>query len=183
MPLELPVFRYHPDPIATGFVKPSGDRCVCCGQSRGHIYVGPIYAEEEHEEDICPWCIADGSAHEQLGAEFTDRAAVGDFGKGEPVSAAITAEVAHRTPGFSGWQQERWITCCEDAAAFIGTAGHAEVLRHGAPLIESLRQDLGWDEGPEWQNYLRALTTKDEPTAYLFRCLHCNRVTGYSDFT
>jgi uncharacterized protein CbrC (UPF0167 family) len=183
MALSLPVFRYHPDPLATGMVKASGDRCVCCGQSRGFMYVGPVYAEEDHEEEICPWCIADGSAHEQLGAEFTDAAAVGDFGKGEAVPAAVVNEVALKTPGFSGWQQERWLTCCGDAAAFIGVAGAGEVAAHGPGLAEMLRKDLGWEDGPDWQNYLRALSTNDEPTAYLFRCLHCNRVTGYSDFT
>jgi uncharacterized protein CbrC (UPF0167 family) len=183
MPVAVPPFRYHPDPIATGVIAPSENRCVCCGQSRGHIYLGPVYAEEEHEEDICPWCIADGSAHEQLGAEFTDAAAVADFGKGDSVPAAVVDEVAFRTPGFSGWQQERWLTCCGDAAAFIGSAGADEVKAHGRDLIEALRKDLGWDEGPEWQDYLDALSTKDEPTAYLFRCLHCNKVTGYTDFT
>jgi uncharacterized protein CbrC (UPF0167 family) len=179
----LPVFRYHPDPIATGSVVASQGRCVCCGQSRGHIYTGPVYAEEEHQDDICPWCISDGSAHEQLGAEFTDRAAVGDFGKGEAVPAAVADEVANRTPGFDGWQQERWATCCGDAAAFIGRAGAEDVAAHGPQLLEVLRKDLGWDDGPEWEKYHRALDINDEPTAYLFRCLHCNKVTGYSDFT
>lgn len=184
MAAPLPIFRYHPDPVATGSLKASADRCVCCGQSRGYIYTGPVYAEQEHEEDICPWCIADGSAHEQLGAEFTDRAAVGDNeGKWPPVSAAVAEEVAYRTPGFSGWQQERWVTCCDDAAAFIGRAGTKEVAVHGPALAEALRNELGWDDGPDWQNYYRALSSNDEPTAYLFRCLHCNKVNGYSDFT
>lgn len=179
----LPKFRYHPDPVATGSLKPSTQTCVCCGQARGFIYTGPVLAADEHEEDICPWCIADGSAHDKLDAEFTDRAAVGDSGKWAKVPAAVADEVAFRTPGFAGWQQERWFTCCGDAALFLGRAGFAEVSAHGPALATALRAELGWDEGPEWQKYLRALSLNDEPTAYLFRCAHCQQINGYSDFT
>ncbi|MCP4306259.1 MAG: CbrC family protein [bacterium] len=40
---ELPSFRYHPDPIATGSIRPS-DEAVCrrCSRNRGFIYVGPV---------------------------------------------------------------------------------------------------------------------------------------------
>jgi hypothetical protein len=49
---ELPPFRYHPDPLATGAVKPSPIRCVCCGQQRGFVYVGPVYGEAELHESF-----------------------------------------------------------------------------------------------------------------------------------
>jgi uncharacterized protein CbrC (UPF0167 family) len=75
--VELPTFRYHPDPIGTESVELSDAECVRCEQARGAIYVGPVYAEDELDESICPWCIADGSAHEEFDAEFTDAAGVG----------------------------------------------------------------------------------------------------------
>ncbi|MBQ0974293.1 CbrC family protein [Streptomyces sp. RK31] len=28
----LPSFRHHPDPVATGSIRASTDRCVCCGR-------------------------------------------------------------------------------------------------------------------------------------------------------
>ena len=37
----------------------------------------------------------------------------------ESVSDEIVAEVAYRTPGFTGWQQERWFTHCA-AGEFLG---------------------------------------------------------------
>ena len=43
-----------------------------CGESRGFIYSGPVYGQEELDSSICPWCIADGSAAEKFDAEFTD---------------------------------------------------------------------------------------------------------------
>jgi uncharacterized protein CbrC (UPF0167 family) len=180
---QLPLFRCHPDPLGTGSIKASDNECVCCHQARGYIYTGSVYGEDDHEEDLCPWCIADGSAHERLAVEFVDAAGVGGYGKWAAVPRAVVDEVAYRTPGFAGWQQERWFTCCNDAAVFLGPMGHKEVVALGPEAVELIRRDLGWDDGPEWQNYLRALTKVGDPTAYLFRCSHCQKLGGYSDFT
>ena len=64
--MVLPTFKYHPDPVATGNVVQSDTECVCCGKARGFIYAGPVYAIEEYDHCICPWCIADGSAMKNL---------------------------------------------------------------------------------------------------------------------
>ena len=112
MSAALPSFTYHPDPLGTGSVVKSSTVCLSCSKSRGYIYVGPVYSVDELDECICPWCISDGSAHNKFDAEFTDAAGVGG-GCRQPgqVDSKIIEEVAYRTPGFSGWQQERWLTC------------------------------------------------------------------------
>jgi uncharacterized protein CbrC (UPF0167 family) len=97
----LPQFTYHPDPVATGSIKLSGTVCICCEKARGYIYTGPVYAGEELDEQICPWCIADGSAAERFGAEFTDAAGVAS-GLWPAVPDSVVEEVSRRTPGFSG---------------------------------------------------------------------------------
>lgn len=118
--MTLPTFRYHPDPIATGSVATSGAVCRACNRARGYIYTGPVYAEIELEDALCPWCIADGSAAARFTAEFVDPAGVGDYGRWDAVPAAVVDEDAKRTPAFTGWQQERWWTHCGDAAMFLG---------------------------------------------------------------
>ena len=178
---QLPTFRFHPDPLGTGSIQPAEVECVCCGETRGYVYVGPVYAEDEYEECICPWCIASGRAHDELDAEFTDYDGVGGYGADVP--DASRDEVAFRTPGFAGWQQERWWVHCGEAAAFIGRAGAQEVLGHGNTTVEHLRRDLGWEPGERFDRYVRALDANGQPTAYLFRCLRCAEVGGYSDFT
>src|SRR4051794_37044508 len=122
----LPIFKYHPDPIATGSIEPSRTPCVCCGRSRGYVYSGPVYARKEYLDCICPWCIADGSAHEKLDASFHDKEGIGS-GMWDDVPEEVTEEIAYRTPGFSGLQQEQWWTHCHDTAQFLGCAGHAEL--------------------------------------------------------
>jgi uncharacterized protein CbrC (UPF0167 family) len=116
---ELPQFKYHPSPLSTGAIEDSDAVCECCGRARGFVYRGPVYCEAE-VHDVCPWCIADGAAHAKWGAEFTDGAAVGGYGKWCGVPEEVRQEVARRTPGFSTIQEARWWTHCGDAAEFVG---------------------------------------------------------------
>ena len=101
---------------------------------------------------------------------------------GASLPAEIIAEVVQRTPGFSGWQQQHWPTHCGDACAFIGCAGYDDILGYGSPsLVDSLRSDMEMS-ADEFQDYLASLNAKTGPTAYVFRCLHCGVLLGYSDF-
>ena len=179
--MTLPTFKYHPDPLATGSVIQSDDECICCEQARGYIYVGPVFATEEYDQCICPWCIFDGSAHAKLEASFTDEDGVGGGGMWDEVPDAVVEEVAFRTPGFSGWQQEQWWTHCGDAAQFIGRAGQKELKALGPQAIAAIQDSTGLPDGPEWDGFFAALTKDGSPTAYVFRCTKCGTLGGYQD--
>lgn len=165
---ELPVFRYHPDPVATGAIRENHAlACPCCGLLTGWIYATTPYGPGDPPADLCPWCIADGSAARQFGADF-----VSDI-VGE-VPASVADEVHLRTPGFISWQGEQWLTHCGDAAAFLGPAGWEE-LKH-LPDARAALRDEGCDDATQ------ALMRKDgDLTAYLFRCLHCDRHLACAD--
>ena len=178
---HLPAFKYHPDPLATGSVAASAATCRRCGRARGFIYVGPVYAVEELSEAFCPWCIADGSAATEFEAEFTDAEGVGGHGQWEAVPASVVDEVAQRTPGFSGWQQERWWTHCGDAAEYLGRAGRAELHGRWSAAAPRIRAEAGLEDDEEWAEYLAALDAEGSPTAYIFRCRRCGQLGGYSD--
>ncbi len=179
--MELPRFKYHPDPEGTGSIVPSVDACQVCGKVRGLAYQGQPYSNTELEV-ICPWCIADGSAHEKFGAEFIDREAVGGYGRWTRVPRTVVEEVAFRTPGFNGWQQEQWFTHCEDAAEFLGPMGKEELDSIGHEAIAVIQRESGCT-GDEWNSYYRTLNKHQRATAYLFRCRHCGQFGGYSDCT
>jgi len=178
--MDIPKFKYHPDPIKSGSIIASDTECECCKKKRGYIYKGSPYAEEELEDCICPWCISDGSAHDQFDAEFTDYDGIGDYGTWDDIPEEVKEEIAFRTPGFVGWQQERWWTHCGDGAEFLEPAGKEEVLNYDHSIIEVLQEDCGLS-GKEWDNYLNALHKESGPTAYIFRCRHCGKYGGYSD--
>ena len=179
--MKLPTFKYYPDPVANGSIVESDTTCACCGEARGWIYVGPVYAIEEYDSCICPWCIADGSAHDRLGASFMDEVGVGGGGMWDAVPERIVEEVAYRTPGFSGWQQEQWWTHCGDAAKYLGRAGRRELEALGPEAVAAIRRASGLEEGAEWQRFLGALYKDGSPTAYVFRCSACGALGGYQD--
>lgn len=178
--MDLPTFAYHPDPIASGSVEASDAVCRCCAKRRGFIYVGPVYGEHDDLDDaLCPWCIADGKAHEEFEVSFMDEAGFPDG-----ISRTVVGAVAYRTPGFNAWQQEQWLTCCGDAAAFLGPIGYAEIKAR-YPLLEGqlvtyIVQELHIS-GAAAMRFLKSLHRDSSPTAYVFQCRHCDAQPAYAD--
>lgn len=177
--MTLPTFRYHPDPIQSGSVIASDASCRCCGEVRGYVYTGPVYAEEELSEVLCPWCIADGRAHKEFDATFVDSEA---FPVATPASAI--AEIMERTPGYSAWQGEEWPACCGDATAFIAPLGIAEIrARHRefeGLLMPHIVHAMKISGGAATR-LLQSLDREHGPTAYAFRCLDCGSVHFHVD--
>ena len=178
--VALPEFRYHPDPLRTGSITPSSVECRACKKSRGWIYVGPTYCEDELDEQLCPWCIADGSAHLLFGVEFVDPPGVGGYGDWPSPPKAVVEEICFRTPSFNGWQQERWFTHCEDAGVFLGCVGKAELESLDRAACDAIKFESGYDD-EQWAYYFDRMDVNHGPTAYLFRCLHRGAWGGYSD--
>jgi len=178
--MDFPVFRYHPDPVASGSVVASGAQCACCGERRGFIYTGPAYCEEDLENALCPWCIADGTAHKKFDARF---ASTDELPNDVPPEAVD--EIECRTPGFSGWQQERWLGCCGDAAAFLEPAGYAEIRARYPQLEGALMMYIVHElelSGAEATRFLQELDRDRGATAYIFACRHCDAKPFYIDF-
>jgi uncharacterized protein CbrC (UPF0167 family) len=179
----LPIFRYHPDPLATRSIREDADTpCLACNRIRGYIYTGPVYTEKNFllEDHLCPWCIADGSAAKRFGATFTDT------GQTEDIADAVRNELETRTPGFTAWQQEQWLSCCGDAAAFIGLAGALELQQDFPAAIPEVRRYLRSEydlSKQEVEELFAALSKTHQPTTYIFRCLHCHRYMAYVDQT
>lgn len=177
----LPHFTYHPDPVGTGSITASAETCRCCGQARGFIYTGPVYAAAELENALCPWCIADGSAAARFEAEFTAPGGVAS-GLWIPVPDEVTDEVCYRTPGFTGWQDTRWWTHCRDAGEFLGHGGHEDLAGRWAGAVAEIREDL-LVEDEEWEDILASLGEEGDGWAYVFRCRHCGTLGGYADWS
>ena len=177
--MTLPTFRYHPDPIASGSVIESDEQCLSCRQRRGHVCTAPVYAEPELDDAICPWCIADGSAHKNFDATFVDSEA---FPDGAPDAAV--EEISERTPGFHSWQPEQWPLCCGDATAFLTPAGIEEIRKDYRELEGKFMSHIVYDmkiSGGAATRLLQSLNRDSGPTAYLFQCLQCRQHRFYID--
>lgn len=178
-PGPLPSFRYHPDPVATGAVEPRPTTCRCCGRDRGWVYAAAPYAVEDLHDALCPWCVADGSAAAAFDATFTD---LGGEGAPEGLPDHVIDEIEHRTPGFSAWQQERWLFHCGDGCAFLGAVGWDDLAPHPEAVAAVLVQVAGWGlDGEDAEAFVGSLDADGASTAYLFRCLHCGTHLAYAD--
>ena len=178
--LTLPIFKYHPDPLASGSIIASDAKCQACNRHRGFIYIGSVYSERDLDDALCPWCISDGTARRVFEAEFVDPKAVGDYGRWDSVPQSVIEEVCFRTPSFSGWQQERWYTHCGDAAEFVGPVGALELGNLDPSLRKAIAEESGFT-GEKLAHYLDSLDKNVGPTAYAFRCRACGEWGGYSD--
>ncbi|WP_283124744.1 CbrC family protein [Angelakisella massiliensis] len=174
--LGLPFFRYHPNPLETGAFKESADGvvCDCCGKTT-HIfyYKGPFFSEKDMDY-LCPSCIASGEAARKFDGEFQDEYSLDD---GVDDLEKLD-ELIHRTPGYSGWQQEYWRAHCGDYCAFLGYVGAKELRALG--VLEDVLDDPMWDE--EQKEMIRKSVNGGHLQCYLFQCLHCGKHLVWMDF-
>ena len=115
---SLPHFIYYPDPLATGsFVEGEAKLCPSCGKE-SNIYYDLIPYCIEDIEYLCPMCIANGQAAKKFDAEFIQDAEWQDELDPEKNQLLFC-----QTPGYSSWQGEYWLSCCQDYCAYLGTVG------------------------------------------------------------
>lgn len=172
--MELPRFKYNPDPINAKVIKKNKTHCPVCDKEKEYVFVGPFYSVEEIE-GICPWCIHDGSASKKYDGDFFDAASL------ESVeNNAYIDELVHRTPGYIGWQQESWLSHCGDFCAFIDYVGWEEIKDIANDLVEDIekikrRMRLTQEE------FEKSMVNGGSHQGYLFRCLKCGKYRLTSD--
>lgn len=179
---DLPAFKYHPDPVATGSIQASELVCRCCGRVRGYIYNGPVWGEREFRGQLCPWCIHDGSAAALFQICFVEGYAneggEDESNEDEPVSDEAADELYDRTPGFYAWQNTDWYIHCGDFAEFLGPGGKAEIEKHDPAMLDELREEMEMNS-EDWEDLADAMGPEGDATAYIFRCRHCGKIGGY----
>ncbi|HJW29115.1 MAG TPA: CbrC family protein [Saprospiraceae bacterium] len=165
---DLPQFKYNPEALAHGILKKEITTCPVCELTRDFVYEGPFFAVED-VEGICPWCIADGSAAKKYEGVFIDEASSEEIADGYKVE-----ELTQRTPSYTGWQQEQWLSHCDDYCAFKGYVGWKEI----ASIKEELEDDLDriMDDFDLSEKELKEnLVNHSGMQGYLFQCLHCGQ--------
>ena len=173
--LGLPAFQYHPNPLETGAFEESADGvvCDCCGKTTHIFYTNPFFSVEDIAY-LCPECIANGEAARKYDGSFQDDFSVDD-GVDDPEKLD---ELIHRTPGYSGWQQEYWRAHCGDYCAYLGNVGARELRALG--VLEEVLDDPMWDE--EQKGMIRESVNGGHLQCYLFQCLHCGKHLVWMDF-
>lgn len=167
----LPHFRYHPNPLATeAFHLSTNDViCDCCQKPTKIYYDGPFYTIDNINY-LCPDCIANGKAAEKFDGQFQDELSLED----DVNDPAKLDELIHRTPGYSGWQQETWRSHCHDYCAFVGYVGYQELKQ--MDILDEVLDDFIINEfGITSEEQLKDMCNGGSLQGYLFRCLHCGK--------
>ncbi|MEQ9305167.1 MAG: CbrC family protein, partial [Marinoscillum sp.] len=165
---ELPSFKYNPNAYKLGIIKKEIANCPVCGKTKEYHYQGPFYSIAE-VSGICPWCIKDGSAARKFDGEFQDAASTEEVD-----DPKYLIELTTRTPGYSGWQQEVWLSHCNDFCALKAYVGWNEIK----DLKDELSNDLTSIKSAyrltqaDLENYL---VNEGSMQGYLFQCLHCDK--------
>ena len=169
---SLPHFIYHPDPLATGaFVEGEAKVCPSCGK-KSNVYYNLLPYCIDNIENLCPFCIANGLAAEKFDAEFVQDAEWS--GQTNPEKDKL---LFCQTPGYSSWQGENWLSCCQDYCAYLGTVGTRELMDMG--IAEQVLAD--YEERGEYQDIEEYLVKDGSLCGYLFRCLHCQKYQIWVD--
>ena len=172
--MDLPFFKYHPNPLATrAFTQAQyAVVCDCCGCSTHIYYDGPFYAIDDINY-LCPKCIASGAAAKKFDGAFQDDGCL----ETEVLDAEKVDELIHRTPWYSGWQQEYWRSHCGDFCAFIGYVGAAELKALG--VLDEVLDDPQWSEAEK--DLIKTSVNGGSLQCYLFKCLHCGKHMVWMD--
>ena len=179
---KLPEFKYHPKPLETGvFKQDEAVVCDCCEKEAEVYYDGIFYSVEEIEY-LCPTCIHSGRASEEFDGQFSDWIEGFSPNPNEPHTFSnheAMTEVLKRTPGYAGWQSERWLTHCHDCCAFVGYVGWDEIKDKLDEFVD-LESDLS-DFAPNIEFLEKNLRNCGDFQGYLFQCLHCKKYRLYAD--
>jgi uncharacterized protein CbrC (UPF0167 family) len=168
MTAATPFFRYNPNAYQLGIIARKDNKCSCCKEERSWVYEGPFYSREE-VVGICPWCIEDGSAARKFKGEFQDLTSC------DPVEEEeYLLELVYRTPGYTGWQQEVWLSHCGDFCAFKDYVGWKEIMHLKEELADDLEQ-IKSDHNFSQEELEGNLTKAGSFQGYLFQCLHCQK--------
>ncbi|MDR2834638.1 MAG: CbrC family protein [Bacteroidales bacterium] len=172
--MELPKFKYSPNAYKIGVFENEEGTCSVCGEKRNVKYTSSFYSTEDPEY-ICPFCIANGKAAEKYEGEFNDYAGIEgvspDPNASKPaISKELLLEVSERTPSYNSWQQEVWLSHCNEPCAFIGYAD-GETIK---PFIDELEDDIE-NNGYDKDEVLEFLSKNSSMVGYLFQCLHCGK--------
>ena len=168
----LPHFKYHPDPIKSDVVVASDRVCLCCQRARGYMYEGPTFTtRRDIRDNICPWCIADGSAAAKFNAKFAGVYPLFQAG----VARTIVDEVSMRTPGYVCWQENHWQSHCGDACAFHGDATIEDVANASRATIDAWKTESNMKD-EDWARLTDGYEPKGHVAFYKFVCRHCEMV-------
>ena len=169
-------FPYHPNiyQLEFGPIERNQDGLVCqvCG-CVPDLYLDIMYTTEE-VDCLCLDCVASGAAADKFDGDYIQDA------ESEMVSDPERVKNFFRTtPGYSSWQGEYWLACCDDFCNFIDHVGMDELNK--MPEKEAILADYELSDGFDRDILEECLSRDGDMAGYLFQCRHCGKYRLHVD--
>jgi hypothetical protein len=172
--MKLPIFKYSPNAYDLDLFENIEGVCSVCNEKRQLKYTSSFYSVEEPEY-ICPWCIANGKASEKYNGDFNDYYGIEGVSSNpndadSTISKEQLFEITSKTPSYTSWQQEVWLTHCNEPCKFIGYADTKTI----EPIIDQVNDDIE-NNGYETEFIKKHLSKHASLVGYLFQCVNCEK--------
>ena len=161
---KLPFFKYNPNAYTNGSIVNKPNVCDCCHQTTEY-YVENMYSAAT-VKCVCVECIHSGLAAEIFNGDFIQYSEVVLENKEN------TEILFKRTPGYSSWQGEHWLVCCNDYCAFIKPIGAKEL--HDMKIFQEVTEEYAKKYNLPYDDF-EDLSETGSPGGYLFQCLHSKK--------
>ena len=180
--MELPKFKYSPNAYELDLFEEKEGICSVCNEKRNLRYRSSFYSVEKPDY-ICPWCIANGKAAEKFNGNFNDYCGIEGVSPdpNDPPSTIpeeMLLEICHKTPSYISYQQEKWLTHCNEPCKYLGYATSVMIR----PFLDELIEDIE-KVGVPREYITEHLTENSDIGAYLFQCSNCGKHRLHIDFT
>lgn len=172
-------FKYHPNAYKLDLFVEEDGICSVCNEERSLKYTASFYSVEDPEY-ICPYCIADGRAAKKYDGSFNDYCGIEGVSPdpNDPPSVIpreMLLEICERTPSYFSWQQEVWLSHCNEPCAFIDYAD--------TKTIEPYREEILSELDSISEETLEYLSKDGDCVGYLFQCIQCGKHKLHVDFS
>ena len=172
--MNRPIFKYHPHAYQLNIFLEESGICSVCNEPRELKYNCSFYSIEEPDY-ICPWCIANGDASQKYEGEFNDYCGIEGISAdpnlaSHPINQDAILEICTKTPSYHSWQQEVWLSHCNEPCRFIAYA-NSKMLQ---PIFEEIKSDVE-DCGYPVEIIQNHLHEAGDLMGYLFQCVHCQQ--------
>ena len=173
--MELPKFKYNPNAYELDLFEEKEGICSVCNEKRNLKYTSSFYSIEDPDY-ICPWCIVNGRAAEKFNGEFNDYCGIEGVSPNpndppSKIPQELLREITNKTPSYVSWQQEVWLTHCNEPCAFIAYVDFETIK----PYLEELKEDIETITNDYGTNMIEYLTKSGSVVGYLFQCVKCGK--------
>ena len=165
--MELPKFKFSPNAYELNVFEKVDGICSCCNENRNLKYTGSFYSKKEPDY-ICPWCIENGKVAEMFDGVFNDYDGIENYKNID--NKELLLEVSKRTPSYISWQQEVWLTHCNEPCKLISYADTKTI----EPLMDELIDDIE-NNDYETEMVKEYLSKDGSLVGYLFQCVNCGQ--------